>query len=437
MGGGSSPPKNTETTQKTEPWSGQQPYLTDVFSQAKQQYYGPGPECYPGSTVAPMSSDTQLGLELEKQRALAGNPGVQAAQTQAVDTLGGNYLNANPGNLAYLAAASQTNPALGYIQPYAANQVYQPGVGYMGSVVNDNSLTPDQQYLTSTASGEMLGSNPFLDAQFQRMADQITHKYQTAISPGIDAAFASAGGAGSSAHQNAVMQGRRALGESLSGAASNLYGQEYENERQTQLQAAGQIEAARQGNIAQRLGAAGALNQAALQGAGTQLSAAQLLGGLSSEDLNRLLGVGEGLSENYSDERTKQMVAAGMSPELAKQDHLDIAALGDVGAQKEAYNQAHLNDQIARWNFEQQLPANKLAQYMPMIQGNYGGTGTTTQPYYGSGGGSGMGSLIGTGVGAAALGLGAALAPETFGLSIPVAMMLGGAAGGGIGGMFG
>lgn len=64
-----------------------------------------------------------------------------------------------------------------------------------------------------------------------------------------------------------------------------------------------------------------------------------------------------------------------------------------AGGQMQQQNQAQLNDQINRWNFQQQLPYNKLATYQQMIQGNYGGSGTLTQPYFsqnsgGKGGGS-------------------------------------------------
>ena len=70
-GGGSGGGGNSNTTvQKSDPWSGQQPYLTDTFSQAQNLYNGPGPQYYSGTTqgvggvgsisgtVAPLSADT-------------------------------------------------------------------------------------------------------------------------------------------------------------------------------------------------------------------------------------------------------------------------------------------------------------------------------------------------------------------------------------------
>ena len=67
--------------------------------------------------------------------------------------------------------------------------------------------------------------------------------------------------------------------------------------------------------------------------------------------------------------------------EKAQADYADIAQLAAVGQAREQMQQALVNDQIARFNFTPQLPFNKLAQYAGLIQGNYGGTTTTTAPY--------------------------------------------------------
>ncbi|GIK95806.1 MAG: hypothetical protein BroJett029_00150 [Alphaproteobacteria bacterium] len=84
--------------------------------------------------------------------------------------------------------------------------------------------------------------------------------------------------------------------------------------------------------------------------------------------------------QNYADERARMQQAAQLAPQLAQLDYADIAQLGAVGKAREQMQQALINEQIARFNFAQQLPANKLAQYSGLIQGNYGGTTTTTAP---------------------------------------------------------
>lgn len=85
--------------------------------------------------------------------------------------------------------------------------------------------------------------------------------------------------------------------------------------------------------------------------------------------------------QNYADERARMQQAAAFAPQLAQADYADIAQLAAVGQSREQMHQALINDQIARFNFAQQLPFNKLAQYAGLIQGNYGGTTTTTSPF--------------------------------------------------------
>jgi len=106
--------------------------------------------------------------------------------------------------------------------------------------------------------------------------------------------------------------------------------------------------------------------------------------------------------QGYAAERANMLNALNVVPPYAQADYADIAQLADVGRQREAAAQALLNDQIARWNFEQQMPADKLAQYAQLIRGDFGGTTTTTAPYSsGAGvlGGMGSGSSLFGGIG--------------------------------------
>jgi len=113
--------------------------------------------------------------------------------------------------------------------------------------------------------------------------------------------------------------------------------------------------------------------------------------------------------QGYAAERNNMLNALNAAPAYAQADYGDIAQLADVGRQREAAAQALINDQIARWNFEQQQPADKLAQYAQLIRGDFGGTTTTTQPYssgtgvlggakFGSDLGSALGSVLGIGL---------------------------------------
>lgn len=82
---------------------------------------------------------------------------------------------------------------------------------------------------------------------------------------------------------------------------------------------------------------------------------------------------------NYNDERGRMQTAAGLAPSLAQADYADIGMLGQVGAAREAQAQSQLQDQVNRFNFQQSEPTNRLAQYMGLIGGGYGGQSTNTQ----------------------------------------------------------
>ncbi len=90
QGGGS---QTTQTVQKADPWKGQQPYLTQGFSNVQKQFLdSPPPSFYPGSTVVPYSPETNTALGWQAQRALNGSPVQTAGTNQLTQTLNGDYL---------------------------------------------------------------------------------------------------------------------------------------------------------------------------------------------------------------------------------------------------------------------------------------------------------------------------------------------------------
>lgn len=281
-GGGGS----TTTVQKSDPWAGQQSYLTYGFDQAKNQYNSQNPQYYPGQTVAPLSDTTNLAMNLQTQRALNGNPLTNAAQGQLGNTVAGNYLN----------------------------------------------------------------SNPYLDANFQAGTDAISKAYGDTVR-GNTASFEGGGRTGSGMQAFYNNQANDTLAKNL----NNLYGQTYYT--------------------------------------------------------------------NYTNERQNQLNATQLAPTYAGLDYTNLDALSNVGAAQDANNQNILNSNIDRWNYNQNLNANKLGQYMNMIQGNYGGTSSSSGTYTpkssssnlfggalsGAATGASIGSVIpgiGTGLGAVFGGLG-------------------------------
>lgn len=251
-GGGSSGGGSQTTTQKTEPWEGQKGYLSDVYSQAQGLYNKPGPSYFSGSTVVPFSGETEAALNLQTNRALAGNPAMNAANTELSKTLSGSYLSPDS-------------------NPYLKGSVDQ-ALGDVRSMV-----------------GSQFRGNNF----------------------------------GSSAHQ---------------------------------------------------------------------------------EWLNRkgVEAVAPIYAQNYQNERTNQMRGMLFAPQMAEADYNDIGRLANVGAAREGLAQENLQDQIARFNFEQNLPYQKLGQYAGIVQnGSPGMSGTTTSPGMYQNRGA---AILGGGLGGAMLG---------------------------------
>jgi len=96
----------------------------------------------------------------------------------------------------------------------------------------------------------------------------------------------------------------------------------------------------------------------------------------------------------YESERGRQMQAMGMAPGLAMADYSDIGMLANVGAQREDMAQREMQDTVNRFNFQQDEPANRLRDYLALLQGGFGGTGTQTKMATGGQQGSGFGNTL-------------------------------------------
>ena len=94
MGGSSG--GTQKTTQTSSPWDKQIPFLKYGFDEAARLYQKPGPEYYPGSTVAGFSPEQNQAFGLGTQRALGGSQDINAARGYTNDVLGGKYLNSDP-----------------------------------------------------------------------------------------------------------------------------------------------------------------------------------------------------------------------------------------------------------------------------------------------------------------------------------------------------
>lgn len=238
-------------TQTTQPWDVQQPYLNEIFDQARANYYSSSPEYYPWQTLAPQSEDTLTGQSNFSNYARGDAAELGGANTRAVtDILQGKYLTAE--------------------------------------------------------------SNPYLTSYTNAAIRPLTQQFTESVLPNIRSDAITTGGFGGT--RQGVAEGLasdrfgRAIGETTSGIYNNAYNQ-----------------------------------------------------GMSQ--FSRAIDQAPGA------------LAAGSLPAMMQMQS------GELMDQR---NQAIINSDIERWNYEQQLPENKLRDYLAMIQGNYGGTSTASAEKAGS-----------------------------------------------------
>lgn len=185
-GGGGQTNSTTKTT--SDPWAEQKPYLIQGMKDAQALYKQPGPQYYPGSTVAGFSDAQKKSQNLITQRA-TNNPQLQAAQGYVSDVFGGKYLNSNPyQDSVFQNIQSKVMPAVnstfgmagrygsglhadtaarGLTEAYApyASQQYDQGMNRMDNAVGLANSLSDQQMKDYQALGQV-------GAQQQNLAQQ-------------------------------------------------------------------------------------------------------------------------------------------------------------------------------------------------------------------------------------------------------------------------
>lgn len=436
----------TESSQTRDPWAPAQPFIMDVMNQAKKTFNSDaGSQYYPNSTVVPYSDETNQAMDMMKNRAINGSPVTTAAKDQLINTMNGGMFGANPANDTYQNFASGgqggNQVARGVFGDVAnqngdfsnvrdmADNFSDPSKSFYtgmkdGNLQNNTDYsnftgpqnTPANEYLTATARGDMVGNNPYLDKTF----DKISSK----VSDSLNSTFAKSGRYGSEAHQGT-------LTENLGGIANDLYGSAYAQERANQMNAANSLQGAFDTDMSRRMGAtdresalteanfgrqiSGAQlgsnsnqNEAATkmqaeglfgnlnaQNTGQRMQAAGALENGSNQDRSFQLQGAQGLSNDFNQERQNQMRSMFFAPQAANQDYFDIGQLSKVGTMNEAKDGQYLQDDMNRFNFQQQNPWDRLAQYSNLALG-YGsaggqsnGTSTTVQKT------SGLGPIMG------------------------------------------
>jgi hypothetical protein len=357
MSGGGSYSRES-SKQQSGPWSGTQPYLRDIYGEAQRQYYNnQGPYTfYPRKTYAPTTPEQERADYYDV--GLAEGTGTQ----QDLGALLSSQMGAGTG----LDLTGALDYAGGGQDPYMQRFLQMSQGGYPSEMFDPVG----REQLTATAQGDYLTGNPYLDAQFQQASQQVGGQFQDITQPGITATFGGAGRTGGGLHGQQIQAAQGELSRELGDMATDIYGQNYQQERARQLAAAGLLGEQDLGASAQSLQAAQAGSQQALD--------------------QRALG-----ADVYGNVQGQALAAGGMVPQQLGMMYQNIDRLRGVGERGQAEQQRAINEAMDRFYFEQEAPAQALARYASIIEGlqqqqSLGRSkGYSTGGYGGVGGGSG------------------------------------------------
>lgn len=119
-------------------------------------------------------------------------------------------------------------------------------------------------------------------------------------------------------------------------------------------------------------------------------------------------GFGSQLAPYMSQERARMDAAAQGLPGLAREDYYDISQLGAIGSIQEQQAQRQIDEDMARFQFQQQEPAQRSLSYLSALSGtpmfgsmttSGGGGGGGGSPWMGAAGGAASGAAMGSALG--------------------------------------
>lgn len=376
-GGGSG---NSTTTQKADPWSGVQPYLSQLYSSAGNLAQQGGPQVAQNSGVAPFTQYTQDTMGLINNVQANGDPNQNAQATLANNYAGlGSIPNQYLLNFIRGDDQSQKTMAAGMMGNDATSQYYK-------QVLNggDNS----SQYLNQVLGGDYLNGNPGLTAAMDAANADTTRNFQTAVMPQLASQFSLAGRYGSGAQSQGVSDATNNLANQISQTNAGLMNQNYQNERGIQNNAAGALSG-------MQSAAAGNLGSYTQSAAGNYLSS--------------LMNANQALSAN-------QLAGAGQLQQAYQNNLTNLNMRGTVSDAYQQQAQNVLNGQNALYNANQQQPYANASWLNGILNGSMSlnGQSSSTQAQGPStigklGGGALSGAATGAAVGSIVPGIGTAI----------------------------
>lgn len=433
----SKPPDSVTQTTSTEPPAYLMPYLSRATGMA-QNLFEQGPmDYFNGNTVVPFSPITEQAMNMQMQRASGGSPLVGSAQSFTNNLLSGN----SPLNQNFTGGPTGS----GVLSPFTSGN---PTGDFTGGATGQEFLTPftsgrPSGNFTGGQTGERVmsqffdGTNPYLDATFNKAAGAVNRNLDTVLAR-----------SGRDLHGNLG-----ARSDALNNLATDIYGGAYEGDRNRALSAASdisnQIFSGGQSDLNRSMQTAESAQDRGLNAAN---NIASMIYGGGQNDLNRRMQTAESAQDralnaatNISNQTfgggqadldrslqaastlgSQQLGALGQALPLAREDYFDIAQLGGVGSQVEQQSQNIINDRMNRYNYAQEAPYAALDRFISQINGIPSGQqSSSTQPVFNNP----MGNLLG----------GALAGGSLFGAGGPLAGMMGlsGAGGAGAGALLG
>jgi len=355
---------NSQTSTSTaSPWKEQEPYLKEIMSGAQSAYASGKGFKYPGfSTVVPFAGQTTGALGNIESLANQGNPLAGAAQNQALGILGSGGMsdwqkNALEGT--YGVATGQ-------------NQIGTEG-DYRGLLNSAGQPGAIAQNLGGYASGaNITGGSP----QFKQQLD-----YQSGqLADDINRGFSNSGRYGSMSQVNE-------LGDQIGRFRNDALASEIAREQGLQMQAAGMLSGEQQ------------------QGLGNQLGILGNIGNVQGANIANQVGAGGQINQAGNQAANQVAQFSGLAPSIYDQQFAPAERLASVGAQYEDLSTRQMQDQINRFNAQQNEPWSLLNAYQSLVggAGSLGGQTSTSVPGPGmlqqilGGGIAGLGLLGGLG----------------------------------------
>jgi hypothetical protein len=375
-GGGGSQTVNTQT----QPPDYALPYLEYGLAEAKEQFESGMPSYYPASTVVGFAPESEMALNMVRQRALAGSPLISGAQNTINTAATGGFVNpALAGYGGFARGGGGIGAGADVFRSAAAGGLRNEALPFARGLAGGANLGEAINMTRATARGDFLSGSPGLQGAIDRALDPVQDRIQSQ--------FARAGRMGSGANQEVLTRG-------LSDVASDIAYRDYSRERQNQLAAQQNLAGLQAQQFGTQLSGLNALGSLSGQELARQLSGASALSRADQARMQRQLAGLGGQASTSAQDLARRMQGAQLAPQFADLDYQGAERLAAVGTAREQQAQAELQDAINRYNFDQNVDAQKLRDYMALVGGGTVGS-NQIQPVFRNPLAGGLGGALG------------------------------------------